>query len=417
MSSFNSISSLKAQRQLTKTTDALARSSERLSSGLRINRASDDAAGLAISSSLKADSKLYSTAARNVNDGISALNIMQGSLQSQNGILMRLKELAEQSANGVYSSAQRRGLNTEYQQLVKEFGRIGDTTTFNNLNLLLGGRGSNSSYLNVQAGTTGSSNSSLSIQLTDSGTLSGSIYAYDDPMADTPAIVVGVAYGTDDLASYGAAARIKFTDSGGNQRDALVLLTPNLGSSGVQFFIRGDQTNGSATTSADQWVYCGGSSLTYNTSTGKITGTSSFSQAMSGIAGGATGTASIDLSGVTFVNTPTSPATSCNNINFTGVESVAQARLALTAITQRLSDSSNELGKIGAIQSRLQISGNLISVMRENTISANSRIEDIDVAEESARYIAAQTQQQIAVSILAQTNNEPNFLLRLITGA
>ncbi len=122
---------MQAQARLSRTNDALARSFERLASGMRINRASDDAAGLSIASQLNADSRVYTQALRNVNDGISMLNIADGSISELSNVLTRMKELAESSANGVYSLAQRKSLDQEAHSLHLEYNRILHTTTFN----------------------------------------------------------------------------------------------------------------------------------------------------------------------------------------------------------------------------------------------------------------------------------------------
>ena len=131
----SNIASLQAQRQLGKATDENSKVLERLSSGLRINSASDDAAGLAVSSSLKADTRIYTQAIRNVSDGVSVLNIAQGALDSLTNIVIRQKELAEQSANGVYSDKQRKALQTESDALTNEYNRVTQTTKFNGINL------------------------------------------------------------------------------------------------------------------------------------------------------------------------------------------------------------------------------------------------------------------------------------------
>ncbi|RIL03992.1 MAG: flagellin, partial [Proteobacteria bacterium] len=133
------IASLLAQGRLGSTTAAMASSLERLSSGLRINRASDDAAGLAIATTLGADTRVYSQGIRNINDGISALNIADGALNQFSSILMRLRELATQAANGSFSLTQRRSLDSEAFQLTNEFNRLTQSTRFNGLNLLDGG--------------------------------------------------------------------------------------------------------------------------------------------------------------------------------------------------------------------------------------------------------------------------------------
>ncbi len=125
------IASLKAQRELAKGTAALSKTLERLSSGLRINRASDDPAGLAVSSSLYADARVFTQAQRNLDDGISVLNIADGALQNVSSILERLSELAEQAANGSYSSKQRSALQLEVTALTNEYNRVLGSTKFN----------------------------------------------------------------------------------------------------------------------------------------------------------------------------------------------------------------------------------------------------------------------------------------------
>ncbi len=133
------IPSLAAQRNLGESSQRLNTAFERLSSGLRINRAADDAAGLAIAESLKADAKIASVAIRNANDGISIIAIADQAIAQIGNVLSRLAELAQQSANGVYANTQRSALNNEFQALTSEIERIAHTTTFNGLKLLSGG--------------------------------------------------------------------------------------------------------------------------------------------------------------------------------------------------------------------------------------------------------------------------------------
>lgn len=130
--------SLKTQRHLAAALAGAGQSMERLGSGLRINRAADDAAGLAISNSLIADSRVFTQAVRNVNDGASLLNIAEGALRELGSIADRQMELAEQAANGVYSSRQRIALDKEANALVDEYNRIIQGTRYNNLGLLDG---------------------------------------------------------------------------------------------------------------------------------------------------------------------------------------------------------------------------------------------------------------------------------------
>jgi len=133
------VASINAQRSLAQSTSGLQTAFERLSSGLRINRAMDDAAGLAIAENLKADARIAQVAMRNASDGISIVAIADGAIASITSVLSRLAELAEQSANGVYGNDQRSALSLEFTALMSEIERIAHTTEFNGLNLLSGG--------------------------------------------------------------------------------------------------------------------------------------------------------------------------------------------------------------------------------------------------------------------------------------
>jgi flagellin len=150
------ISSLAAQRNIGNTTGRLQTAYERLSSGLRINKAKDDAAGLAIAESLKADARIATVSMRNASDGVSVIAITDGAISQITDVLSRLAELAEQSANGVYSNVQRSALQLEFTALTSEITRIAETTEFNGLKLLSGGR-----TVSFQVGFDGSSLSQI----------------------------------------------------------------------------------------------------------------------------------------------------------------------------------------------------------------------------------------------------------------
>ncbi len=154
----NNIASLQAQRRLGIATSSLQDTFERLSSGQRINKASDDAAGLAIADSLRADQRIAGVAIRNANDGISVVAIADGALAQISSVLTRLAELSEQSANGVFSTQQRSALQNEFSALGSEIERIAETTTFNGVKLLSGG-----SSITLQVGFNSGSVSQIQI--------------------------------------------------------------------------------------------------------------------------------------------------------------------------------------------------------------------------------------------------------------
>ncbi len=152
---FNNIPSLNAQRILGINNDRLATSVERISSGLRINRAADDAAGLAISEALRSDLRALRQAVRNANDGISLINVTEGALNEQSGILIRLRELASQAATGTVGSTERQTIQLEFDALRLEIDRIAGTTEFNGQALVdgsLASTASSSSQILIQVG-------------------------------------------------------------------------------------------------------------------------------------------------------------------------------------------------------------------------------------------------------------------------
>lgn len=159
------VASLNAQRHLYDTTSRFSRSMERLSSGLRINRSGDDAAGLAISESLKSDIRALQQASRNAADGVSLVQTAEGSLDEVNNILLRLRELAEQAATETLGATERVYLDSEFQELLDEINRISNTAEFNGIKLLDG----TAQTLRVQVGIgTDASTSAVAIDLTQS---------------------------------------------------------------------------------------------------------------------------------------------------------------------------------------------------------------------------------------------------------
>ncbi len=145
---FNNIPSLNAQRILGVNNDRLEQSVERISSGIRINRGSDDAAGLAISEALRSDIRALRQAVRNANDGISLINITEGALNEQAGILIRLRELASQASTGTVGSTERQTIQLEFNALRSEIDRISATTEFNGQKLTDGSLSSSVSTSN-----------------------------------------------------------------------------------------------------------------------------------------------------------------------------------------------------------------------------------------------------------------------------
>lgn len=151
-------SSLKVQLKLSSTTRQLGQVFERLSSGVRINHAADDSAGLAVADKLRADAAIAGQAVRNANDGISLVSIADSALAEISDVLTRMQELAQQSANGTLTTAQRSSLATEFVSLGSEVHRISHTTSFNSISLLSG-----TSDISLQIGLDSTSNSQVTV--------------------------------------------------------------------------------------------------------------------------------------------------------------------------------------------------------------------------------------------------------------
>jgi len=179
------VSSINTQRHLYNSSVKFQKSMEKLSSGLRINRASDDAAGLAISEGLKSDIRALDQASRNAADGISLAQTAEGALDEVSNILLRMKELTEQSLNGTLSDSERSYLNSEYSALQSEIDRIAQSTEFNGVQLLDGTGGS----VNIQVGISTNAYDAIAVDL---GT-------------NRDSTTLGVSTGIDDLTNATAA--------------------------------------------------------------------------------------------------------------------------------------------------------------------------------------------------------------------
>ena len=163
---FNNIPSLNAQRLLGINNDRLAISVERISSGLRINRAADDTAGLAISNALRSDIRVLRQAIRNANDGISLINVTEGALNEQSSILLRLRELSSQASTGTVGSTERATIQLEFTALRNELDRIAATTEFNGQKLVDGSLASTVSSTNqifIQVGLDSGADSRINL--------------------------------------------------------------------------------------------------------------------------------------------------------------------------------------------------------------------------------------------------------------
>ena len=166
---FNNIASVNAQRILGVNNNRLAQSIERISSGIRINKGADDAAGLAISEGLRSDIRALRQATRNANDGMSLINVTEGALNEQSSILIRLRELASQAATGTVGSTERATIQLEFSALRDELTRIAQTTQFNGIGLIDGNLEASvaaASHTQIQIGIDSTANSRINLNST-----------------------------------------------------------------------------------------------------------------------------------------------------------------------------------------------------------------------------------------------------------
>jgi flagellin-like hook-associated protein FlgL len=248
----NNIASLVAQRNLRKSSEALSASYERLSSGLRINRASDDAAGLALAAALDSQSRINLQGLRNINDGISYLGIADAALQELKNIVVRQQELAQQAANGVYTAAQRQAMQTEVDALSEEYDRIATSTSFNGRLIFAESSGA----LHLQAGI-GTANT-ISVDLSNLGIQAEEISYTGDGTFQSVVSVVNTGAGTqvavgdinndgrdDVLTAYGGSARVLL--SNGDGTFSAISLTPGtLGGDPRKLFVGDFNGDGNA---------------------------------------------------------------------------------------------------------------------------------------------------------------------------
>ena len=193
------ISSMNAQRNLSSSQNSLATSMQRLSSGLRVNSAKDDAAGLAIADRMNAQVRGMMVASRNANDGISMAQTAEGALSTVTDALQRMRELGVQAQNGTNSTTDRANLDTEYQQLSQEITRIAAQTKFNGTAIIGGGAGANVFQVGANNGDT------LTITTTTVTTVAGNLTSAANASTAVAALDVAIDSITTQRASYGAA--------------------------------------------------------------------------------------------------------------------------------------------------------------------------------------------------------------------
>jgi len=196
----NKLASLEVQKYLNTTQEEISKSTQRVSSGLHVNSAKDDAAGLAIAELMNTQVRGMNVSIRNANDGISMTRTADGGLKQVNTLLQRMRELALQSTNGTNTAANRENLNREYAELNNEISRIASTTTFNGENLLANSGDS----VDFQVGSNTEAENTVSVDLVGVASLSSNISTVDGSMDSIDEIDAMIASISSSRATFGA---------------------------------------------------------------------------------------------------------------------------------------------------------------------------------------------------------------------
>jgi flagellin len=468
------IMSLNSQRNLNSSQEALQTSLQRLSSGMRINSAKDDAAGLAISERFTSQIRGLNQAVRNANDGISLSQTAEGALAEAGNILQRVRELSVQSANATNSASDRQALQSEVGQLVSELDRISTNTEFNGQKLLDGTFGTAIFQVGANANQTiqtttsnfrtsqygdyrvagaatsaaGEARTAQGEQLTVSGYL-GSRNLTVDPNSSAKDIanLVNSKSSETGVTSFAETeTSIQFSAAGAY---AMSVKSDNDQATNISFTLSGTEGNdglaGAVTafndiaskTGVTARVSGDGKSLILNNSTGNnITLMDTANPNAGNVVVGGTATLGADANAdtavitgqVTFDSiksfgvsgtanstlTNAQEASDLHSVQNIDISSVKGANLALATVDAALSTVNNQRAKFGAVQSRFGSTISNLTTNSENLSAARSRVRDADFSQETANLTRAQILQQAGVAMLAQANVAPQNVLTLL---
>ncbi|MDK9557303.1 flagellin [Marinobacter sp. M216] len=380
------IASLNAQRNLNATQSDANVALQRLSSGLRINSAKDDAAGLAISERFQSQITGLNMAQRNANDGISLAQTTEGALDEITANLQRIRELAVQSANASNSPSDRQALNAEVQERIQEINRIAGQTSFNGLKILDGSLLTQTFQVGANAGET------ISVLGFDArGSQLGSTINQSTDLLTT------LTDGTDTLETIfneGRTVDITFNITG---IDGIVTPVTVTGAGSLQDVL--GQINAQSPTT--------GVAVNMNRSNDELIFSSQFGEDFSvdiTPAGGGTQTVAATAAANTV------------SANDTDISTQDGADLAMISVDYAIDTINGIRAELGAVQNRFESTIANLSTTSENLAASNSRIRDADFAAESAELARTQVLQQAGLSVLAQANARPQQVLQLLQG-
>lgn len=404
----HNIAALNTYRQLSGNTSATSKSLEKLSSGLRINRAGDDAAGLAISEKMRGQIRGLDQASRNASDGISLIQTAEGALNETHSILQRMRELAVQASNDTNTAEDRKNIQDEMDELNKEIDRIAETTQFNTKNLLDGSMGINKdATANINANDAIKEGSALA----DADTLL-------TDLTDKDGNSLGVAIGDKIEVSY---VKNGVTITSGLTVGASSDLADLLGkiASGTASYTGGVKMT-AANEGFEAAIY--GITITVKddkgvTKAGATNALSSFSETQAAADTRADGRATFHIGANTNQNMQLSienMSASALGVKGLKIGNQGQANVAIKVIDAATQKVSAQRSSLGAIQNRLEHTINNLGTSSENLTAAESRIRDVDMAKEMMEFTKNNILSQASQAMLAQANQQPQGVLQLL---
>ena len=390
------VASLSAQNQLSKSQGMNDQALERLSSGLRINSAKDDAAGLAISTRFSSQISGLNVATRNANDGISLAQTAEGALDEITNNLSRIRELSVQSANATNSASDREALNDEVQQRIAEVDRIASQTAFNGLNVLDGSLASQNFQVGANAGQTIGVDLAQSVRTSEFGDL---------------AVAEGGALDVDALAAGAGTEAAAFSVKIGEDETATAVKI-NLDKSLFE-----DTTDDGSLDAAvkDKAVLQEIADQVNDQLAGRAY--AAINEAGTGLDLKSSENLEFTVDDITlggdFV-ADTEVAVDTGSVSSVKVDTVTNANDAILRMDAALDTVNKFRSELGAVQNRFESTIANLSTSVENLSASNSRILDADFAAETANLAKSQVLQQAGISVLSQANARPQQVLSLL---
>ena len=389
------VMSLNAQRNLAASNNDLSTAIQRLSSGLRINSAKDDAAGLAISERFTTQIRGLEVAVRNANDGISLAQTAEGAMVELSNNLQRIRELAVQSSNATNSDSDRKALQAEVSQLVEEISRVATQTNFNNINLLDGSFTGAQFQVGANAGQTIAIAGILNANANALGATSFKTLEIDASDVSTITHV-----GTADPFGYAAVGDVTISIAG---KDIAIPSMPASASAG---------TTDAEAVAAGEKAYA---ALMASAINAKSSETNVIAEAVDGKVKltQIVGNEAIEVKKGNTAVTGTAETASKVVKDF-DITSFAGAQMAIQIADTALEAINGARADLGAIQNRFSSTIANLTTTSENLSASRSRIQDTDYAAETAELTRTQILQQAGTAMLAQANSIPNNVLSLL---